>query len=120
MKNKISVTIICKNEESRIRRCLDSVRWADEIVVVDSGSTDRTLEIVSEYTDKIFINDWPGFGLQKAFAVNKASYDWILSLDSDEVVSGALRSEIESMDSQMDEKTVYRVNRLTHFCNKFI
>ena len=120
MKNKISVTIICKNEESRIRRCLDSVRWADEIVVVDSGSTDRTLEIVSEYTDKIFINDWPGFGLQKAFAVNKASYDWILSLDSDEVVSEALRSEIESMDSQMDDKTVYRVNRLTHFCNKFI
>jgi len=120
MKNKISVTIICKNEENRIRKCLDSVSWADEIVVVDSGSTDKTLDVVAEYTDKIFINDWPGFGLQKAFAVNKASNDWVLSLDADEVVSEKLRHEIENMDSHLDEKTVYRINRLTHFCNKFI
>lgn len=66
MSSRISVTIICKNEEKRIEQCLKSVAWADEIVLVDSGSTDRTLEIAKKYTDKIFINtDWQGFGAQK-------------------------------------------------------
>lgn len=121
MNNKITVTIICKNEEKRIRRCLESVRWVDEIVVVDSGSTDKTLEIVAEYTDKIFINsEWPGFGLQKQLAVDKANNDWVLALDSDEVVSEDLRDEIIKCMLSVDEKTVYRVNRLTNFCNKFI
>ncbi|VAW63395.1 Putative two-domain glycosyltransferase [hydrothermal vent metagenome] len=121
MENKISVTIICKNEENRIRKCLDSVAWADEIVVVDSGSTDKTLEIVAEYTDKIFVTaDWPGFGLQKRFAVSKASHDWVLSIDSDEEVSEQLRDEILRQISSADEQTVYRINRLTYFCNKFI
>jgi len=121
MKSKLSVTIICKNEESRIRRCLESVNWVDEIVVVDSGSTDKTLEIVAEYTDKIFSNvDWPGFGLQKKLAVEKASNNWILALDSDEVVSENLKTEIIDCLKNADEKTVYRVNRLTNFCDKFI
>jgi len=121
MKNKISVVIICKNEEKRIRRCLESVRWADEIVVVDSGSQDKTLEIVAEYTDKIFVNDdWPGFGLQKHFAVSMANNDWVLSIDSDEVVSDELRDEIIDLISVADDKHVYRINRLTSFCNKFI
>lgn len=121
MKNKISVTIICKNEEHRIRRCLDSIRWVDEIVVVDSGSTDKTLDIVAEYTDKIFVNsDWPGFGPQKRLAESKASNNWVLALDSDEVVSDELRDEIINLMDKVDEKTVYRINRLTNFCNKFI
>jgi (heptosyl)LPS beta-1,4-glucosyltransferase len=121
MENKISVTIICKNEESRIRRCLNSVCWADEIVVVDSGSTDETLKIVAEYTDRIFINtEWPGFGLQKRLAVKKASNDWVLAIDSDEVVSEELRDEIINCMVTADENTVYRVNRLTNFCDKFI
>jgi len=121
MTNKISVAIICKNEEARIKRCLDSVSWADEIVVVDSGSTDKTLEIVAEYTDKIFVNtDWLGFGLQKRLAVDKASNDWVLALDSDEAISDELKSEILQSMLDADEKTVFRVNRLTHFCGKFI
>ncbi len=121
MKLKLSATIICKNEESRIRRCLESITWVDEIVVVDSGSTDKTLDIVAEYTDKIYVNsDWPGFGLQKRLAVEKASYDWILALDSDEVVSESLRDEIIACLHEADEKAVYRLNRLTHFCGKFI
>ncbi|MFK5947613.1 MAG: glycosyltransferase family 2 protein [Methylococcales bacterium] len=121
MKKNISVTIICMNEESRIRRCLESVLWADEIVVVDSGSTDKTLDIVAEYTDKIYVNEeWPGFGLQKRLAVEKASNDWVLALDSDEVVSEKLRDEIIECVLKGNEKTVYRVNRLTHFCGKFI
>ena len=123
MKLKLSVAIICKNEESRIKRCLESVLWVDEIVVVDSGSTDKTLDIVAKYTDKIYVNtDWPGFGLQKKLAVSKASHDWVLALDSDEVVSPELKDEIIKCMSASDlnEKTVYRLNRLTHFCNKFI
>jgi len=121
MIQKLSVIIICMNEETRIRRCLESVKWADEIVVVDSGSTDKTLEIVAEYTDKIFINtDWPGFGLQKKLAVDKATNDWVLALDADEVVSDLLKDEILESMSAADEKVVYRVNRLTNFCNKFI
>jgi len=121
MKNKLSVIIICMNEEARIRRCLESVVWADEIVVVDSGSTDKTLDIVSEFTDKIFLNeDWPGFGLQKRFAESKATHNWVLSLDADEVVSEQLRDEIILLMDRVDDQVVYRVNRLTNFCYKFI
>jgi len=121
MKLKISATIICKNEEGRIRRCLESIAWVDEIIVVDSGSTDKTLDVVAEYTDKIYVNsDWPGFGLQKRLAVEKASNEWVLALDSDEVVSDELRDEITQLQCDIDETTVYRVNRLTFFCGKFI
>jgi len=95
--------------------------WVDEIVVVDSGSTDKTLEIVAEYTDKIFVNDkWPGFGLQKIFAVEKTSNDWVLALDSDEVVSEQLKDEIIKQVAEAQHNTVFRLNRLTNFCNKFI
>ena len=121
MTKQLSVIIICKNEESRIRRCLESVQWADEIVVVDSGSTDKTLDIVGEFTDRVYINsDWPGFGPQKKLAESKASNDWVLSLDSDEVVSKELRDEIIALMDYVDNKTVYRLNRLTSFCYKFI
>ena len=119
--NKITVAIICKNDEKRIRRCLESVAWVDEIVVVDSGSTDGTLGIVGEYTDKIYTNaDWRGFGPQKRLAESYANNDWVLALDSDEVVSDALRDEIISVMAKADDKTVYRLNRLTYFCGKFI
>lgn len=121
MTNQLSVIIICQNEESRIGRCLESVRWADEIIVVDSGSTDKTLEIVAQYTDKIFFNtDWPGFGPQKRFAENKAGNDWVLSIDADEVVSDELCDEIIKIMDKADDSSVYRINRLTHFCGKFI
>ncbi|MDH5765550.1 MAG: glycosyltransferase family 2 protein [Gammaproteobacteria bacterium] len=121
MSNKLTVTIICLNEEKRIRQCLESVKWADEIVLVDSGSTDSTLEIAKEYTDRIFVNsDWQGFGPQKKLAVNYASNDWVLALDSDEVVSEKLREEIIAAIKDVDEYTVFRLNRLTSFCGKFI
>lgn len=121
MRHNLSVIIICKNEASRIRSCLESVKWADEIVVVDSGSSDNTLEIVQEYTDRISINaDWPGFGPQKKLAEDLASFDWVLSIDSDEVISEELRDEIQSVLINANDTTVYRLNRLTHFCGKFI
>lgn len=90
----LSVIVIVKNEEANLRVCLNSVRWADEIVVLDSGSTDNTLAVAKEFTDKVYSTDWPGYGLQKQRALEYATGTWVLSLDADEVVSDALRQEI--------------------------
>jgi len=90
----LSVCIITGNEEENIRRCLESVKWADEIVVVDSFSTDRTREIAREYTDRVFQHRWVGYIGQKAIARNLARGEWILFVDADEAVSPALREEI--------------------------
>jgi glycosyltransferase involved in cell wall biosynthesis len=86
-RNKISAVIITKNEESNIGRCLKSLHWVDEIVVVDSGSTDRTVEICKMYNCKIVETKWLGYGKTKQLAVNSSSNNWILSIDSDEQVS---------------------------------
>src|SRR5262245_34345938 len=94
---KISVTIITKNEAHDIRECLESVKWADEIIVLDSDSTDGTPAICREYTDKVFETDWPGFGPQKNRALAKATGDWILSLDADERVTPELKQEIQQV-----------------------
>ena len=95
--DKISVCIITGNEEKNIRRCLESVRWADEIVVVDSFSTDKTVEIASEFTDRIYCHRWLGYIAQKALAKSLARYDWVLFVDADEVVSSALKNEIHAV-----------------------
>lgn len=91
----LTATIITYNEEKNIRACLESVMWAKEIVVVDSGSSDRTLEICRGYTDKVLINPWVGFIEQKNVATSLATYDWILNIDADERVSEELRHAIE-------------------------
>lgn len=90
----LSVTIITKNEAANIRRCLESVKWVDEIIVVDSGSTDDTLNICREYTNKVYSTDWPGYGIQKNRALSYATQDWVLSLDADEEVSEELKLKI--------------------------
>lgn len=90
----ISACIITFNEEDRISDCLESVIWADEIVVVDSYSTDKTVEICKEYTDKIFLNKWHGNVAQKNYTLDKATNDWVLFLDADERVSKALTHDI--------------------------
>jgi glycosyltransferase involved in cell wall biosynthesis len=90
----ISACIITKNEQNDIRDCLESVTWTDEIIVVDDGSTDKTVEIVRQFTDKIYRQAWLGYGRQKQFAVDKASGDWILSIDADERVTPELAEEI--------------------------
>lgn len=94
---KLSVTIITLNEERNIRDALESVKWADEIVVVDSGSTDRTVDICKEYTDRVFYNQWPGHIAQKNLAIDKASHQWILSIDADERVTSELAAEIKEV-----------------------
>ena len=97
MPYKISCVIITFNEEENIRRALNSVKWCDEIVVVDSGSTDRTVEICEENNCRIYKKEFNGYGEQKKYAVSLAKNDWILSVDADEVVSDELCDEIKNI-----------------------
>jgi len=95
--NNISGLVICRNEEKNIKKCLESLLWCDEIVVIDSFSTDNTIEFVKAYTDNIFQNEWKGFSIQRKFALTKASGEWIFALDADEVCSNELKQEIKSL-----------------------
>jgi len=115
----LSVIVITKNEASHIGRCLESVCWADEIIVFDSGSDDDTVQICKHYTDKVFITDWPGFGIQKQRALDQARGDWVLSIDADEVVTPALRAEIEAAIAQA-RFNGYEIPRLSSYCGKQI
>jgi glycosyltransferase involved in cell wall biosynthesis len=91
---RLSVVVITLNEEERIRECLASVAWADEIVVVDAGSDDKTVALAREVTDHVVVRAWEGFAAQKNFAIERATGDWVLSLDADEQVEPGLRDEI--------------------------
>ena len=120
MTAKLSVTIITLNEEANIRRTLESVQWADEIVVLDSGSTDRTVSICREFTDKVFHQDWLGFGKQKNAAIDKATGYWVLSLDADEPVEKELAAEIRTIMASPEPNDGYRIPRKTFFLGKWI
>lgn len=91
----LSVVIITLNEEQNLPRCLESVRWAEEVLVVDSGSKDRTREIAEKAGARVLEHPWEGYGQQKNFANSQAKNDWILSLDADEELTTELRAEIE-------------------------
>jgi len=120
MINKLSVAIITKNEEKNIERCIKSVLWADEIVIVDSGSTDKTLEICRKYKCKIIETEWLGFGKTKQLAVNSASNNWILSLDADEVVTEKLKNEIIQILEKNLNKFIYKIKFNTFYLGKLI
>jgi (heptosyl)LPS beta-1,4-glucosyltransferase len=97
-KQTLSVIVIAQDEADRIEPCLQSVaNWADEIIVLDSGSSDNTVEIARRYTDKVYETDWPGYGPQKQRALEKAGCDWVLSIDADERVSPELRHDIDEV-----------------------
>jgi glycosyltransferase involved in cell wall biosynthesis len=115
----LSVIIITKNEALNIRECLESAKWADEIIVVDSGSTDATVDICREFTRHVYTHDWPGFGIQKNRALNYAIQDWVLSLDADERVTPELRSEIENT-MLAGTATGYEIPRLSSFCGRYM
>ncbi len=103
---RLSAVIITLNEEANLARTLASVAWADEIVVLDSGSTDRTCEIAESFHARFFCESWKGFAAQKNSALQKASGDWILSLDADEEVEPALAEEIQQRLAENPSATV--------------
>lgn len=113
----LSVIIITKNESQHICRCLNSVLWADEIIVLDSGSDDNTIELCKAYTDKIFSTDWPGFGIQKQRALDKARGDWILSIDADEQVTTELKAEIQQA-LEKNQFDGFEIPRLSSYCGR--
>ncbi len=111
MAMRLSVVLITFNEASRVQRCLDSVRWADEIVVVDSGSTDQTLDHARPFAARTFTRPFDDFASQKNHAVAQASHDWIFSIDADEVMTEALRKEIEALLAGAPVQDRYSVPR---------
>jgi glycosyltransferase involved in cell wall biosynthesis len=118
---QITATIITFNEESNIKAACESVAWADEIVVVDSNSTDRTRDIAAACGARVIINEWPGFGAQKQFAVNRAEHDWIFSLDADERVSDQLRASIDALKKERrDNADAFVVSRRTYYQGRWI
>ncbi len=114
----LSVIVITKNESQDISTCLESISWADEIVVLDSGSTDKTVEICRKYTDKVISTNWPGFGPQKNRALDMANGDWVLSLDADEHITPELRDEILSTIAEPGGKVAFMMPRLSSYCGR--
>jgi (heptosyl)LPS beta-1,4-glucosyltransferase len=119
---KISATIITLNEEANIRDACESLTWADEIVVVDSGSADKTQEIAQHCGARVVNNNWPGFAAQKQFAADQAAHDWIFSLDADERVSDALKSSIAKLREGAEDKLAdgYRIPRRSFYQGRWI
>lgn len=113
---KFSLVVITKNEEKNIEACIKSVPIADEVIVVDSGSTDRTGEIVKQLGGKFIFNEWPGYGKQKQFAIEQAKNDWILSLDADEYLTPELLEEIKKITTP--DKDAFHVPRKQIFMNR--
>ena len=116
----LSVFIITLNEERNIAACLESVCWADEIVVVDSGSRDKTLEICRHFGCRIFQQPWLGYGAQKNFALDKCSHQWVLSLDADERLTPELQAEIRQLLRQSPACDGYELNRQNFFLGRWI
>src|SRR5580693_7245663 len=96
-RSTLSVAIVTLNEEGNLARTLASVQFADEIVIVDSGSTDRTVEIARSLGAKVFVEAWKGFALQKNSAIDRCTSTWVLSLDADEELTEELQAEIRNM-----------------------
>lgn len=119
--SSLSVIVITKNEEHNIRACLESVNWADEILIVDAGSTDATVQLAKHFTQKIFARPWEGYGAARNFALTQATSDWILWLDADERVSLTLAEEIKATLATSDPSiTAYTVPRRAYFLGRWI
>src|SRR3989338_8692215 len=102
-KEKISVFVITKNEEEKIERCLKSVAWADEIIVLDSYSTDKTESIAKKYTKKFYKKEFAGYGEQKQAAINKCTNNWILEVDADEIITEELKEELQRLQKNREK-----------------
>jgi glycosyltransferase involved in cell wall biosynthesis len=117
---KISATIITLNEERNIARAIESIRCADEIVVVDSGSTDRTCQIAEQLGARVVHEPWRGYAAQKNLASQHASHDWILSVDADEAITEELEAEILALRQTEPEVAGYSMPRLTQYLGRWI
>jgi glycosyltransferase involved in cell wall biosynthesis len=118
---RITATVIAHNEEHNIARALASLSWADEIIVVDSESTDRTIDIARRYTERVFVRAWPGYSAQKNFAAEQASNDWIFSLDSDEEVTLDLADEITKLKQGPEPAAAgFEMPRLAYYLGRWI
>lgn len=116
----LSVAIVSHNEEANLGRTLESVKWADEIVVVDSGSTDRTCEIAREHGARVILEPWRGYVAQKQYAIDLCTKDWVLLLDADEEVSAGLAQEIRAAIADPGAVTGYRLPRKNLFLGRWI
>ena len=117
----LSVILITKNEEANLKDCLESVSFANEIIVVDSQSSDKTQEIAQSFGAKLEItSDWPGFGPQKNRALNLATQEWVLSIDADERVTPELKEEILAVISSKNAANCYAIPRSSWYCGRFM
>ena len=117
---KVSVTIITRNEAADIAAALASASWADELIVVDSGSTDETVAIARQHTNHVVVQEWAGYAAQKNYAASLASHDWILSLDADERVTPALAAEIQRTLREVPGLQAFRIPRVTRHLGRWI
>ena len=116
----VTAILITLNESANIAAALESVRWADEIVVVDAESTDDTVSIARRHTDRVIVRSWPGYIAQKNFAAAQASHDWIFSLDADERVTPELAAEIKALMADEPSCAGYRGPRVSHYLGRWI
>jgi glycosyltransferase involved in cell wall biosynthesis len=117
---RLSVIVIALNQEANLGPCLETVGFADDLVVVDTGSTDGTLEVARTYTPRVFSSPWLGFGRTKNYALDQAEGDWVFSLDTDERVPPGLQAEIQAVLAADGPLDGYRVPRKNYFCGRWI
>ena len=119
--SKLSVIIITYNEEENIKDCLESVNWSNEIVIVDSFSSDKTVEIARKFTPKVFQNKWTNFSEQKNLALEKTNNEWVLNIDADERATLELKEEILTiLNSEFQSFNGYYIPRRNHYLGKWI
>lgn len=120
-RNSLSVVMIAKNEAELLSKCLQSVAWADEIIVLDSGSTDGSVALAESLGAKVFVHtDWQGFGKQRQKAQSYATQDYVLMIDADERVTPELRHSIEQVLANADDNVVYSLGRRNLFLGRFM
>lgn len=118
---KVSAVIVCCDEEENVERCLQSLTWADEIVVVDSFSQDRTVELCRKYTSRIFQREWLGMVRQREYAVSLAQNDWVFAVDADEVITETLRNEVlMRLSEDKEDNSGYYIKRHSHYLGRWI
>ena len=117
----VSAVLIVKNEELRLQQCLESLSWATEVIVLDSGSSDRTISIAKKFTKHVYVSEeWLGFGPQRQVAQKYATCEWIFTIDADEVVTPQLQKSIKETVKNNDQTAVYQTNRKNWAFGKFI